>query len=148
MVEFVQRYGTEVKVHRALYWSRWPKDFCCPCQSSCCAERRRSRFCRDRQPYDQCRPCLRRTTAATQRHDPAGGQAASLAVARTGIVLSLLAVHHPSSRSSPRPLSGAQIAPLGLAIWAALAVPLEVVFVVAYFFVRCTTLVSAASPYA
>lgn len=58
MVEFVGRYGTEAKCHRALYKARWPQGFRCPA----CGDRRRSTFRRGRQVYYQCRACQHQTT--------------------------------------------------------------------------------------
>ena len=58
MAEFIDRYGTEAKCYRALYKSRWPAGFRCPC----CGDRRRSRFRRGMQVYYQCRACRHQTT--------------------------------------------------------------------------------------
>lgn len=56
--QFLHAYGTEPKCYRALYKSRWPQGFRCPC----CGERRRSRFRRDGRVYYQCRQCRHQTT--------------------------------------------------------------------------------------
>ena len=58
MAEFIDRYGTEAKCYRALYKSRWPAGFRCPC----CGDRRRSRFRRGAQVYYQCRACRHQAT--------------------------------------------------------------------------------------
>jgi hypothetical protein len=58
MVEFMQQYGAEAKCYRALYRARWPQGFRCPL----CNERRRCRFRRGAQVYDQCRACRHQTT--------------------------------------------------------------------------------------
>jgi len=58
MAEFIARYGTEAKCHRALYKWRWPKGFRCPA----CDDRCRSRFRRGAQVYYQCRACRHQTT--------------------------------------------------------------------------------------
>ena len=58
LVQFIGRYGTEAKSYRALYKTRWPNGFRCPC----CGKRPRSRFRRGGQVYYQCRACRHQTT--------------------------------------------------------------------------------------
>ena len=58
MAQFLARYGTEAKCYRALYKTRWPQGFRCPC----CNGRARSRFRREGRVYYQCRACRHQTT--------------------------------------------------------------------------------------
>ena len=58
LMAYLHQFGTESQCRKALYRSRWPKGFRCPC----CQHRRHSRFRREGQWYYQCSACRHQST--------------------------------------------------------------------------------------
>lgn len=58
MMEFMNKYGSEILCQTALEQSRWPDGFCCPS----CRDERHSIFHREGRKYFQCHRCRHQTT--------------------------------------------------------------------------------------